>query len=245
MAAPCAAPDHLTRVSGGDECLIVKTYRGAPAGDAGTLFVLLHGNHTSGSPAVSQYPVAEEIAAKAAPGAVAVALLRPGYNDDQGNYSSGWDGRRADNFGTDIIDKVADAIVRLKAFHGARRLVLVGHSGGAAMTGVMLGRQPGLADAGVLVACPCDVRAWRQGRSMPWGSASAIDYVDVTPRQTRIAVIVGDRDTVTPPGLSVAYSEALQPRGIAARLLLLPGIDHVSVIRAPEVVAEALRLERD
>ena len=160
--APCIAPDNISRVTGGKECLLIKTRRHEERAKASTLFVLLHGNHSSGSPAISQVPVAEALAGSGDDGAVAVAIIRPGYNDAEGNYSSGNAAGRSDNFQTDNIDIVADAISRLKDFHKPQRLVLIGHSGGAAMAGVILGRHPGLADAAVLVGCPCNVAfsAW-------------------------------------------------------------------------------------
>jgi len=242
-AAPCDAPDHLTRVSGGGECLLIKTF--GQAAQAATLFVLIHGAHSSGSPATSMVGPAAALQRQAGPNTVAVALLRPGYNNAAGEYSSGNAVGRADNFYAENIDAVADAIRRLKAFHKARRVVLIGHSSGAAIAGVILGRHPGLADAAVLAACPCDVPTWRamRGRSgSPWISESALRYVERIPAATAVAVIVGTQDVDTPPALSVAYAEALRARGIAAELSLLDGIDHVAIIGAPEVLAAALRL---
>ena len=245
FGAPCTDADHLTRVSGGAECLIARTYRKTDGFAAVTLYVLLHGNHTSGSPATSQFKMAEALVGKRPQDTVAVALIRPGYNDDQGHFSSGNAAGRGDNFTAANIDIVADAVARLKAFHKADRLVLLGHSGGAATAAVMLGRHPGLADAAVLVACPCNVPAWHamSGRSRtPWTSESAVDYVARVPAPTRVAVIVGEKDEVTPPALSREYAEALRRRGIAAELAILEGVDHVGVIAAPDVMAAALRL---
>jgi len=243
VAAPCESADHLTRVTGGGECLLIKTFGHAEG--TKTLFVLLHGNHTSGSPAVSHLPLADTLAKLGPPGTVAVALIRPGYDDAKGNYSSGDALRRADNFTAENIDIVADAIRRLRSFHAARRVVLIGHSGGEAMAGVVLGRRPGLVDAAVLMACPCDVPAWRAmlgRRDFPWSSESAIRYVDRVPRATRVAVVVGGRDEVTPPALSRTYADALRARGIAADLSILDGVDHVAVLGSPVVVSAALRL---
>ncbi len=246
IAASCEAPDNLTRVSGGGECLLIKTF--GHAAEASTLFVLLHGNHTSGSPAVSQYRLAEALASRGPPATVAVALIRPGYNNAERMYSSGNAVGRGDNFTAENIDVVADAISRLTVFHRARRLVLVGHSGGAAMAAVTLGRHPGLADAVVLVACPCDVSAWRAMRGRPGvasNSESAIRYVDRIPPAARVSVVVGRDDDVTPPAISVAYAEALRARGIAATLSVPAGIDHVTVVDSAIVLDEALRLGED
>lgn len=243
-AAPCEAPDHLTRVSGGQECLVIKTWGQRAEGQPTTLYVLLHGNHSDGSPAVSQFRVAEALAARAGPGILAVALIRPGYDDAEGNRSSGDLAGRADNFHAVNIDVVAAAIARLKAFHGAARLVLVGHSGGAAMAGVILGRHPGLADAALLVGCPCDVPAWRfmRGRRDAWTSESATRYVDRVPPTARVSVLVGNRDDTTPVFLSRDYAAALAARGITADLTIIDGAGHRDVLGAPEVLEAALRL---
>lgn len=246
-AAPCAAADHVTRVDGEQECLIIKTCGKRDGAARPTLFVLLHGNHTSGSPSTSQYQVAEALAAGGGPGTISVALIRPGYDDDAGNHSSGNAAGRGDNFTAANIDIVADAIARLKRHHQAGRLVLLGHSGGAAMAAVMLGRHPGLADAAVVVACPCDVPAWRAaaGRTrIAWVSESAIRTVDRIPLRTRVAVLVGSRDTVTAPSLSREYAAALAGRGIHAELSVIEGADHTTIITATEVVQAALSLGR-
>lgn len=246
LAAPCDAPDNLTRVTGGGECLVIRTWQRADSTPPRTMFVLLHGNHSSGSPAISQFAVAEELIAQAARGSVAVALIRPGYDDAEGNRSSGNHAGRGDNFTLANIDIVASAVSALKAFHRAERVVLIGHSGGAAMAGVILGRHPGLADAAVLAGCPCDVQAWRAGRGRrdAWQSASASHFVERIPANAGIAVIVGGKDDVTDPALSESYVGALRRRGIAATLEVLDGVDHASVVRARQVLAAALRLAR-
>jgi pimeloyl-ACP methyl ester carboxylesterase len=40
--------------------------------------------------------------------------------------------------------------------------VLAGHSGGAPITGDLLGRLPSAVDGALLVSCPCDLAAWRK-----------------------------------------------------------------------------------
>ena len=244
FAAPCSSPDNLTRVTGGEECLIIRTYAGAKGAGPRVAYVLLHGNHTSGTPATSLYGVAAALAAKGAPNSVAIALIRPGYDDAEGNLSSGDSAGRADNFTAANVDIVASAVATLKASHKAGRIVLLGHSGGAAIAGVILGRHPGLADAALLAACPCDVPAWRfmRGRRDTWQSESAIRYADRIPARTRVAVLVGGNDDVTPAALSRDYVDAVRARGVAAELSVLDGIDHVNVMASPQLVAAALRL---
>lgn len=242
-AAPCPAPDHLTRESGDGECLLIHTERRDGLPDHPDLYVLLHGNHSDGSPATSMFRVAAALAARARLPAVAVAVVRPGYNDADGNRSTGNEFGRADNFTIENVDIVAGVIANLKAFHHPGRVILLGHSGGAAIAGVILGRYPGLADAALLIGCPCDIPAWRMRRAgPPWRSASPHDYVDTIPAQTRLAVVVGEDDANTVPSLSKTYAALLKKRGIEADLSVVEGMDHLRILRSPLIVETALNL---
>lgn len=242
LAGPCAAPDHSSRVSGGGECLIIRTFEQKGETGIGAMYVLLHGNHSDGSPATSMFKVAESLAVKSLPGTVAVALVRPGYNDDEGNYSTG-NRSRIDNWTAPVIDDIADAIARLKEFYKPKRVVLIGHSGGSAVSGVILGRHPGLADAALLFGCVCDVRQWRVGRSGSlWASESPGDYVARIPPRTKIAVLVGAGDTVTMPSLSEGYVASLADHGLAVTFKVLDGRDHYNIIRSEQIIETALRL---
>lgn len=245
-AAPCEAPDNSTRVSARSECLIIKTVKKEGGASAqSVLYVLLHGNHSDGSPATSMFKVADTLIEQAPPGATAVALVRPGYNDDDGNYSTG-NRNRADNWTAPVIDDIADAIKTLKEFHQAKRVVLLGHSGGSAVAGVILGRHPGLADAALLVGCVCDVRQWRAGRTGGlWSSESPGDYTKRIPAKTRIAVLVGSNDAVTPPPLSEGYVADLADRGFLVDFKIIEGRDHYNIIRADKMFPMALKLGLD
>jgi pimeloyl-ACP methyl ester carboxylesterase len=242
LAEPCVASDLRSRVTGLDECLIVKSFGPAESNPANRLIVLLHGNHSSGTPATSMVRYAERLARRA-PDAVAVAMIRPGYDDETGQRSSGPIHGRGDNFTAHNIDIVADAIARLKAHYRPRRLVLIGHSGGAAMAGVILGRHPGLADAAVIVGCPCDVATWRAGRGRneaAWTSESPDRYVERIPADARISVVVGTDDTVTPPALSRSYADDLTKRGLSVELAILDGLNHSNIIGDPGILDRAL-----
>ena len=49
------------------------------------------------------------------------------------------------------MDSVAAAVAALRKHHNASRVVVVGHSGGAANAGVILGRAAPLVDVAVLI----------------------------------------------------------------------------------------------
>jgi pimeloyl-ACP methyl ester carboxylesterase len=153
-----------------------------------------------------------------------------------------------DNYTPEVIDAVADAIKQFKEkFHPART-VLVGHSGGAAITGDLLGRWPKLVDSALMVSCPCDVPAWRQHMLrmqknpiwlLPVKSLSPLDLVEKVPRCVRIRMLVGSEDPVAPPEFSQRYADALKKQGDDVSLKILPGLKH-NILLEPQVM-EALK----
>jgi len=196
----------------------------------------LHGDVSSGGPASYHFPFAQKLAETPdAQDLVVVAMVRPGYPDGAGNTSTGDAFDRGDHYTPENIDAVADAIRHLKEHYQANRLVLVGHSGGAATSGVILGRHPGLATAAVLVACPCNIPTWRFRRS-PWSrSESPHDWVKKVPTTSRIIAITGTDDTNTKSGLAEEYVELLRKRGVDARFIAVPGAGHNDAFRSPQV----------
>ncbi|TAG04397.1 MAG: hypothetical protein EAZ43_04725 [Betaproteobacteria bacterium] len=102
----------------------------------------------------------EHLPRSAAPYVVQVRLLRPGYFDTTApsNTSSGTTFTpRGSRWTPDYIDAAADAIVRLCVHHGARYVAVVGHSGGAIFSSVIIGRHVGVIDASLLVSTPGDL----------------------------------------------------------------------------------------
>jgi pimeloyl-ACP methyl ester carboxylesterase len=128
------------------------------------------------------------------------------------------------------------AIERLRHKYRPSRVVLVGHSGGAAIAAVLLGLKPQLADAAVLVACPCDLVSWRAGRrGAPWVSENPLQWTDKVGPAIKVIALTGSRDDTTSPGLGEAYVAALKARGIDAAFHLVPGAGHIDVLQSPAV----------
>ena len=182
-AADCAV-DHKTRVAGGDECLVIGVF-GEPAAKT-SLAVFIHGDGSRGGPSDYLFALAESFAG---PGVVTVGLIRPGYFDSDDNTSTGESYRHeGDGYRPEIVEAVAGAVKALKAHYGADYVVLVGHSGGAAISGVIAGRYPDLAQGFVLGGCPCHVPDWRFHRrgQNNWGfSQSPHDFADAVPVTAR------------------------------------------------------------
>ncbi|MBT3658287.1 MAG: hypothetical protein HOB37_01620 [Rhodospirillaceae bacterium] len=101
-----------------------------------------------------------QIEAAAARGAVGIAMMRPGYTGD-GRTSSGLasrDQNRDQIYSAAEFDSVGAAVAALKAHHKAGRVVMIGHSGGAANAGVLLGSRPDIVDAVILIRAPVTCR---------------------------------------------------------------------------------------
>jgi predicted esterase len=220
-------PDATIRdhVFGGGLCLVASTFGADRAGEAPTLAVVVHGDISDGGAATYHAAFARGLPG---PGVVAVALIRPGYADAAGRKSEGSTLDRQDNYTPGNIAAIAGAIDALKKHYGARRLIYVGHSGGAAIGGVLVGQRPRLVDAAVLVSCPCDIARWLHMRGrQPWPRSLSPDFfVPRVPTSTEVVAITGTADDNTFPALAEDYVGELKARGVPARFVAVEGAGH-------------------
>lgn len=202
-----------------------------------TMVVWIHGNITSGGPANSHFRIAQKLAEDyAAENVLALALVRPGYPDGTGMSSSGNDHGRADNWSRLTIAGIGTAIERLRDKYKPAAVLLVGHSGGAAIAAVLLGMKPQLADGAILLACPCDLAAWRTGRrGGTWISEDPKQWIDKVRPGAKVIALTGSRDATTAPELARSYIEDLKARGIDAIFQIVPGLGHVDLLHSPAV----------
>jgi predicted esterase len=228
------------------------------------LLVILHGDLPDPTPSyqyafaqlvtqgVNAPALSETIRARLAdwrpiPDVVAVGILRPGYTDDAGDRSDGDMGNAAlDNFAPEVVDAIAAAVDQLKKRFGARRVVLVGHSGGAAIAADLLGRHPESADATLLVACVCDPDASRarisQTRASPiWKVPTrSLQPLALAPNVRADAVvrlIVGEKDDTALPEYSQRYAETLNKHAVDAQVTIAPSLGHNILLTAPVLAA--------
>lgn len=228
FAAKCATADKLTLVNGGGICFGIRTVRPPAASTSGsnpTLLVYLHGDGRRFGPVGANL---FRIAAAPPKGTISVAMVRPGYFTGDGTYSSGDDRGRYDNYTSGTIDAIAQAITTLKTFHNSPRVVLIGHSGGAAISGVIIGRHPSLADAALLISCPCDIDRWANELGYPpfKRSLSPSSYAGTVPTTTRVIALTGANDPNTFPGLADRYVADLRERGVRAEFFEISGAGH-------------------
>ena len=215
--------------------LKTRVYAGAVV-KSPVLVLVLHGDLPDPPPSY-QYEFAKAVVEKASgTEIVAAGLLRPGYRDPTGDRSAGDVGRAvADNYTPEVIDAVARASRALAQEYAARAIVLVGHSGGAAIVADVLGTYPDIARAAVLVGCGCAPSAWRARQRArtnnpifdgPTRSILPLDVSRNVAPGTIVRMVVGERDDVAPPADTQAYATALRQRGIDVSVNVVPGLGH-------------------
>ena len=191
------------------------------------LIFYLHGDYGTGG---SSYM--SEIASQfAKPNRMNIALIRPGYFDDKGHFSTGNSlgvtstkiAGRLDNYTRENVDIIADAISNLKQHYKSKRVFVVGHSGGAAIAALILNHYPQLVDKVLLINCPCDLKQWRPDWEQ---SLSPIEHINnISPKAT-INILSGAADDVVPPELCKKYAEELNKINNNTEFFLGIGMKH-------------------
>jgi len=209
-----------------------KVYSSAKLSSSPVLIFVLHGD----LPGPSYHYEFARRAAQQMDNVVVAALLRPGYTDGEGNSSQGEPGQTTgDNYTPEVVDAIAQVIEQLKLKFKPAKTVLVGHSGGAAITGDLIARWPTEVNAALMVSCPCDLGPWR--RHMAWlqkspiwlfpvDSLSPLELASKVPPSVSVRLLVGGEDPITPPELSQRYADALHKNGEDVTLKVLPGLQH-------------------
>jgi len=109
---------------------------------------------------------------------------------------------------------------------------------------VLLGMKPQLADAAVLVSCPCELVSWRNG-GRPWTrSENPYQWAEKVSASTKVIALTGTKDDNTPPNLARAYVELLKSRGIDASFQPIAESTHNKAIGSAEVTDAIARLLR-
>lgn len=202
------------------------------------LIVLMHGDVSSGGPAKYMHPFARRVS-KQYPQAKVVSLLRPGYTD--GSLTSpGNNYNRFDQYTSENNRLVADTIANLKAANPGAKTIVMGHSGGAAQLGAIIGQREGLIDGAILLACPCNINRWRQSRRPMNRSQSPSDFAASTNPSTQVIAITGAKDDNTWPFLAKNYVASLQSVGVNAKFVEVPDAGHSRLSELGDSVIQAI-----
>jgi pimeloyl-ACP methyl ester carboxylesterase len=243
VSAPSASGDPPAAMTlwleGNGLKLKTSIYKSTRLSSHPVLVVVLHGDLLgvwNVPPRTYHYVFADE-AARRIEDVVVAAVLRPGYRDHSGERSEGTMGMATgDNYTPEVVDAVAGIIEQLKEKFHPSHIVLAGHSGGAAITGDLLGRLPSAVDGALLVSCPCDLAAWRKHmmKMQPNNSIWSKPVQALSPQElalnvspaVHVSVLVGSKDDVAPPAMSRDYAEALKRRLSNVTLTIAPEFGH-------------------
>ena len=156
----------------------------------------------------------------------AVYLARPCQyvegEDRRGCETRYWTGHR---FASEVIAASNEAISQLKARYAARKLELVGYSGGGAVAALVAARRGDVARL-VTVAGNLDTTAWTAGHRLTplRGSLNPADaWLSLAPIPQRH--YVGAEDPVMPPRYAQSYARRF-PADRQPEIVIVPGFDH-------------------
>jgi poly(3-hydroxybutyrate) depolymerase len=245
-AQGCPQADNINRVDAQLECLVIQTIQPQTAQSVKSqkvrnLLVYLHGDSSRGGMFDRHFKYFTPLANA---DTVFVGLIRPGYADSKKNASTGDRMGGGDNYTAHNVDAVANALQALKVKYHARRLVVVGYSGGAATAGVILGRHPALIDDAVLIACPCDlvIRRKAAANHAPRRSISPHEVASSIFKTTQITAITGDADVNTAPEQVTGYIATLKARGLKARYIQVPKATHEAGILGAKLLQNTVAM---
>jgi len=214
------------------DTFILSAYVPHPVTRADTLTVYIEGDgmawlnrHTPSSDPTPRHPVGLELALRHTQG-VAAYLARPCQYaeaaDAKGCRQAFWTNRR---FAPEVIEASDRAIPRLKQHFTAKKMILVGYSGGGAVAALVAARRTDVIRL-VTVAGNLDHRIWTQMHRVPAldGSLNPADesaaLADLPQRH-----FIGGKDKVVGHQVAEAYAARFPP-GKRPQLITLPDFDH-------------------
>lgn len=247
-AQPCAELPPERSVSDQKGGCLAMVPVGDSAPSSKTLIVMLHGD---GGGRINQRQIDRWIAiggSLQAPDRRVLFIIRPGYQSPVGN-SSGWANSQDDDYTSENMERVAGVLRVLRETYKSDRIILVGHSGGAATSSIVLGKHPGVADAALLLGCPCDVPPWRQHRNAQrgrsgagWSSLNPLAFVTGIPAGTPVLVATGAQDDNTLPEFARRWAEMASATGVKARFEEVPERNHSTIQQWPDIASRVSQI---
>lgn len=244
--------DMKKRVYAGGGCFAIDLFNDDALGPGHPLVVFIHGDSgpiKRGGWYRGSYE--EQLSELKEEKLNVMAIARPGYRLPNGPTTGIYGPFNRDSYTVAVIDGLAAALIALKAHYKPSKLVLLGHSGGAMISGILLGRHPGVADGAVLVGWACDTPEWREwrnitaGKSGAWdNSLSALDYVGKVPVKTKVVALTGKDDDNTIPRFGKMCTDELIARGVPARFEVLEGLAHSTAMLAYAVTKAVLEVSK-
>ena len=183
------------------------------------------------------------------PDILLISITRPGWTNIKDHKSEGkLNISNGDNYiPKEDVDPIYRVIKKLKKKFKTLETLVVGHSGGAAITGILFGRFTKLVDSAILISCPCIVPLWRRDYynniikktnklfCMPkFKSHSPHQYVKKISSNLNIHIFAGNQDKNTLPIYSEEYQILLKQNNKNSKLYFFEN-DHLSILKNEKV----------
>ena len=190
------------------------------------------------------------------PDILLISITRPGWTNIKDHKSEGkLNISNGDNYiPKEDVDPIYRVIKKLKKKFKTLETLLVGHSGGAAITGILYGRFTKLVDSAILISCPCIVPSWRRDYynkifkktnklfCMPkFKSHSPHQYVKKISSNLNIYILVGNKDKNTPPIYSQEYQTLLKKNNKNSKLYFFNN-DHLNILKNEQVTKKIFEI---
>ena len=210
--------------------LQIETYGNINKAKSPTILIFLHGDRCTANYTkdVAKLAVKKNV--------LSFVMARPGC-EVSGRYSQGSHGDY-DHYTKERIVAVSKSINSLKQHYKASKVILVGHSGGAATAGIIAGKYPELINAFVAVSFPANVPRWRilRNKGSIWArSLSPHNFINQIKHTTQIYIVNGKSDSNTSPSLSKEYVTAAKAKGLDVSNIVLDGESHNSAFKSVKV----------
>ena len=231
----CEKKDTLNYITTQYGCLFIKVFKSDSVAVNPNLLIVIHGDAPFNPPSY-QYKLSQKLS-KLVKNTIIVSVLRPGYKDNEGNKSDGKKGlTTGDNYTQEVVNSLTEVIKELKSRFKPSKTIIIGHSGGAAISADVVSLSSSLVDELILVSCPCDVEEFRKSMALKqpfyraWRdsvkSISPMDVVEKLNKNANIILIHGRQDDIVPFQIIKSYETKLKIRNIKTQLIVIENEGH-------------------
>jgi alpha-beta hydrolase superfamily lysophospholipase len=234
----CLHEDFENRISAAGQCLVLDIYKSPKANNEPLLVVFVHGDslRNRGYRYIQLYQDAIKDASSR--NLIFVALTRPGYQNGRETSTGRHHYHTGDAFRPYIVKSVVTAILRLANHYNAKKVAVIGHSGGGVILTGGLGTEPDFQpDLAVIIASVFDLSAWVAHRGFSrsqWPTEKSISphkfTANVSPA-VEVVAISGSADTNAISKFSADYVDLMKRDGKNARHVDLDGATHNGILR--------------
>ena len=191
------------------------------------LIVIIHGAWKEGTDTLAHYkPFAENLNMDTDITTIAIAL--PGYsNSSTNNLQALTHNKNALKMASskEYINFLATLLKDLKIKYKAKELTVISHSAGAMATATLLGYRPNLIQNVALAGGRYNIHKISKEKEL----ISAIDYINNIPKDTKILLIYGGKDTISTPSITKDFYKLAKEKKLNVNLIEVKDATHLDL----------------